>query len=126
LLSLKELEIIIAEDSKLISDVLSRTLSRVEGFKVVGVAENGIEALYMVREREPHVLILDISMPFKDGIEVLEELRAENPSLVIVMFTADPSPFAKKVCMDLGANYFLDKSQASELVEICSLHLLAL
>lgn len=124
--NLKELKIVIAEDSKLISDVLTRTLSGVEGLRVVGLAENGIEALELVREREPHLLVLDISMPLKDGIEVLRELRAENSATVIVLFTAESNPFAKKVCMDLGADYYLDKSQVGELVEICSLHLLAL
>lgn len=124
--SLKELKIVIAEDSKLISDVLRKTLSRVEGFRVVGVAENGVEALGLVREREPHLLVLDITMPLKDGIEVLEELRAENTAVVIAMFTADSNLSSKKVCMDLGADYYLDKTQLCELMEICSLHLLAL
>ncbi|MET0621961.1 MAG: response regulator transcription factor [Pyrinomonadaceae bacterium] len=124
--SLKELKIVIAEDSKLISDLLSRVLSRIQGFRIAGVAENGIAAVDMVRKREPHVLVLDIAMPFKDGIEVLEELRAEGSTVVIIMFTVSPPPFARKACLDLGANYFLDKSQISELIEICSLHLLAL
>ena len=123
---MKELKIVIADDTKVISSVVSRTLSRIEGFKVVGVAANGVEALELVREREPHLLVLDISMPFKDGIVVLEELRAEGSRVVIVMFTADQSPFARKACLDLGANYFLDKSKLGELIEICSLHLLAL
>jgi CheY-like chemotaxis protein len=124
--SLKELKIVIADDSKVISDVVSRTLSRIEGFKVVGVAANGVEALGLVREREPHLLVLDLSMPVKDGIKVLEELRDEGSAVVIVMFTADESPFARKVCLDLGANYYVDKSKLGELIEICSLHLLAL
>ncbi|HWW75662.1 MAG TPA: response regulator transcription factor [Pyrinomonadaceae bacterium] len=126
MLSLKELKIVIADDSKLISDALRRTLSKVNGLRVVGQAENGIRALELVREHNPHVLVLDISMPFKNGIDVLEELRAENSTVVVVMFTADSSAFAKKACLDLGANYYLDKSQISELTEICFLHLLAL
>jgi two-component system response regulator DctR len=123
--SLKELKIVIADDSKLISDVVSRTLSRIAGFTVVGAAANGVEALRLVREHEPHLLVLDISMPFKDGIAVLEELRAEGSAVVIVMFTAEQSPFARKACLDLGANYYVDKSELGELIEICSLHLLA-
>lgn len=124
--SLKELKIVIADDSKLISDIVRRALSEVDGLRVVGQAENGIEALELVREHTPHVLVLDISMPFKNGIEVLEELHAENSAIAVVMFTADESPFARKACLDLGANYYLDKAQISELIEICSLHLLAL
>jgi DNA-binding NarL/FixJ family response regulator len=124
--SLKELKIVIAEDSKVLGDLVSRTLSSIEGFRIVGLAENGVEALELVRKHEPHVLILDKSMPFKDGIEVLEELRAEGSAIVIIMFTADESPFAREACLDLGANYYLDKSQLGELIEICTLHLLAL
>lgn len=124
--SLKELKIVIAEDSKMIGNIVSRTLSRIEGFRIAGLAENGVGALELVRKHKPHVLVLDISMPVKDGIEVLEELRAEGSAIVIIMFTADESPFARKACLDLGANYYLDKSQLGELIEICGLHLLAL
>ncbi|MFL6257864.1 MAG: response regulator transcription factor [Pyrinomonadaceae bacterium] len=124
--SLKELKIVIAEDSKLLGNLISRSLSSIDGFRIAGLAENGVEALELVRAYKPHVLVLDISMPFKDGIKVLEEVRAEDSAIVIIMFTANESPFARKACLDLGANYFLDKSQISELIEICNLHLLAL
>jgi DNA-binding NarL/FixJ family response regulator len=124
--SLKELKIVIAEDSKLLGNLISRTLSSIAGFRIAGLAENGVEALELVHKHEPDVLVLDISMPFKDGIKVLEELRAEDSVIVIIMFTANESPFARKACLDLGANYYVDKSQIGELIEICSLHLLAL
>ena len=123
---MKELKIVIADDSKIIGEGVSRTLSRIEGLRIVGLAENGVEALELVRKHEPHVLVLDLFMPVKDGFGVLEELRAEGSAVVIVMFTADESPFARKACLDLGANYYLDKSQLGELIEICGLHLLAL
>lgn len=123
---LEELQIVIAEDSKLLSDLTSRMLSEVQGLRVVGVAADGVSAVSMVQELKPHLLVLDISMPLKDGIRVLEEIRAEDSSTVIVMFTSEQSPYIKKVCLDFGANYFLDKSRITELVEICTLHLLAL
>jgi len=122
----KELKIVIAEDFEMLSRLLRLTLSRVEGFNVVGVAADGAGAISLVRELNPHVLILDISLPLKDGIEVLEEIRATDSSTLIVMFTAEQSQIIKQVCLDVGANYFLDKSQIAELVEICSLHRLAL
>ena len=126
MISLKELKIVIAEDSKLIANLVSRALSRIAGFRIVGLAEDGGGALELVRAYKPHVLVLDISMPVKDGFKVLEEVRAEDSAIVIIMFTAYESPFARKACLDLGANYFLNKSQISELIEICNLHLLAL
>ena len=123
---MKELKIIIAEDSKLIGNLVSRALSRIAGFRIVGLTGNGVEALELVRAYKPHVLVLDISMPVKDGFDVLAELRAEDSDIVIIMFTANESPFARKACLDSGANYYVDKSQIGELIEICSLHLLAL
>ncbi|HJU54157.1 MAG TPA: response regulator transcription factor [Pyrinomonadaceae bacterium] len=123
---MKELKIVIAEDFEMLSRLLRLTLSKVEGFNVVGVAADGVRAISMVRELDPHVLILDISLPLKGGIEALEEIRATDSSTLIVMFTAEQSPIIRKVCLDAGANYFLDKSQIAELIEICSLHRLAL
>jgi DNA-binding response OmpR family regulator len=122
----KELKIVIVEDFEMLSHLLRRTLSRTEGLNVVGIAADGVKAISLVREHNPHVLVLDISLPLKDGIEVLEEIRATDSSTIIIMFTAEQSPIIKKVCLEAGANYFLDKSQVAELTEICSLHRLAL
>lgn len=123
---MKELKIVIAEDSEMLSRLLRHTLSQVQGFNVVGVAEDGLKAVGMVRELNPHVLILDLSMPLKDGIEVLGEIRAAGSSTVVIVFTAEESLAIKQTCLEAEANYFLDKSQTAELIEICTLHLLAL
>ena len=123
---MKQLKIVIAEDFRPLGDMLSRTLSAIEGIEVVGVAADGVEALRLVRELKPSVLILDISMPRKDGIQVLRELRAEDTSTVIIMFTGESSLVLRTVCQEEGANYFLEKTQVKELIEICELELLAL
>ncbi len=105
--------------------MLSRTLSALEGIEVVGVAADGVEALRLVREHKPRVLVLDISMPHKDGIQVLKEIRAEDTSTVIIIFTGESSLVLRTVCQEEGANYFLEKTQVKELMEICELELLA-
>ena len=120
-----QFKIVIAEDFAPLSSMLRRTLSAVEGIDVVGVAADGVEALRLVRELRPHVLILDISMPRKNGLEVLEEIRAEDDSTVIIMFTGESPSVLRTVCQEAGANYFLEKTQVKELIEICELELLA-
>lgn len=122
----KELQILIAEDSEVLGILLRRTLSVIVNFKVVGIAADGVEAIRLARELEPHVLVLDISMPRKDGIKVLKEIRSELSSTVIVMFTSEPSSFNRKICMEAGADYFLDKSQIIELIKICHMKQLAI
>ncbi len=123
---MKELKIVIAEDSEPLRILLKRTLSVIANFRVVGTAVDGVEAIHLARELEPDVLVLDICMPRKDGIEVLKEIRGEISSTVIVMFTSDPSPLNRKICLEAGADYFLDKSQIIDLITICHTKLLAI
>lgn len=121
----KDLKIVIADDAAMISGLLQRTLSIITRFKVVGIAADGAEAIRLVREIKPHLLVLDISMPIKDGLQTLKEIRAEDSSIVIVMFTEDLMPAIRKICLETGANYFLNKSQIIELIEVCKTVLLA-
>jgi len=120
---LKDLKIVIADDSAVFRNLISLSLSNAKGYEVVGMAADGLEALRLVRELRPHLLVLDISMPYKDGLEVLEEIRREDSATVVIMFTADNS--LRETCLELGANYFLEKSQMRELKAICLSLLLA-
>jgi two-component system nitrate/nitrite response regulator NarL len=106
-------------------DLLHRTLRVIAGFNVVGIAADGFEALQRTRELKPQVLILDISMPYKDGIEVLKAIRTDDSATVVIMFTSDPSPDLHKICLEAGANYFLGKTQITELIEILNIEMLA-
>jgi DNA-binding NarL/FixJ family response regulator len=108
------------EDSEVFRDVLQRILRAIESFSVIGTAVDGAEAIHLVNELRPDVLILDISMPRKDGLEVLKEIRAYDSSTVIIMFTAEASPHARNFCIENGADYFLEKTQIKELIGICN------
>ena len=99
--------------------MLSRRLSQFAGFRVLGVAENGVRAVEIARELRPHVLVLDISMPYKNGIEVLRELRAEDRKILIIMFTSEQASQMQTFCLELGADHYLDKFQVQELIKIC-------
>lgn len=122
---MKPLRIVIADDSEIFRDLLHRSLRIIAGFNVVGIAADGFEALQLTRELKPRVLILDISMPHKDGIEVLKAIRTNDSSTVVIMFTADPVSYLRKTCLEAGANYFLGKTQIAELIEICNIEMLA-
>ena len=121
---MRQLKIVIADDSALIRDLLRYTLSKVPGLAVVGAAADGVEAIRLVRELKPNVVVLDISMPLMGGIEVIKEIRKDDHSTVIIMFTGDVSLFIAEFCLEAGANFFLNKDEIVELVEICRLELL--
>lgn len=116
---MKDLKIVLVDDSPVIRDYLDTTLARVNGCTVVGMAADGIEAMHVIRELRPNVVVLDITMPHRNGIEVLREIRKQDSDMVIIMFTADPSIVLEDICLKEGANHYLDKSEVLDLITIC-------
>jgi len=104
------LRVFIADDSEFIRERLPQRLVDFTGAEIVGQASDGEKALASIRTLKPDVVILDIRMPGKSGIEVLQELKKDKSPPVIVMLTAYPYPQYREKCMALGADYFLDKA----------------
>lgn len=116
---MRDLKIVLVDDSPVIRDYLNTTLTRIQGCTIVGTAGDGIEGVKVIRELRPHVVVLDITMPHRNGIDVLRDIRKEDPEMVIIMFTADPSVVLEEICLKEGANYYLSKSEVLDLVAIC-------
>ena len=116
---MKELRIVVVDDSPLIRDYVVQMFAKLEGFKIVGLAADGDEGLRMIHELRPDVVLLDIRMPHRDGIDVLREIRKEDSQMVIIMFTADPSVVLEEICFKEGANYYLGKTEILDLIGIC-------
>jgi DNA-binding NarL/FixJ family response regulator len=112
----KPLQVVIADDAEEIRSLLDLVLSEIEGIAISGKAKDGVEALMMVEELHPDVLVLDVSMPDKSGIEVLQELRKDDRPTTIIMFTIDPE--LREYSLKAGADYFLSKNEIGDLVEI--------
>ena len=115
---MRELRVVVVDDSVLIREYLKRALNRIRGCNLVGMATDGDEGLTMIRMLHPKVVLLDVSMPVKSGLEVLRELRQENSRVIVIMFTADNTPGLKEKCLQDGANYFVSKDDFKQLVEI--------
>jgi DNA-binding NarL/FixJ family response regulator len=116
---MKELRIVIADDSLVIREELQKVLSSVTGITIVGVAIDGALALWLARTANPDVLILDMSMPKLNGLQVLQEIRKKDNSMTVIMFSADPALILQDACLKAGANFYLNKSQFNELATIC-------
>nr|WP_183933920.1 LytTR family DNA-binding domain-containing protein [Sphingomicrobium lutaoense] len=82
------LKVLIADDEPLASERLEILLGRMDGVKLVGVAEDGDEAVAKTAELEPDVLLLDIAMPGPDGIEVARKLSRQDNAPAVVFVTA--------------------------------------
>lgn len=101
------MKILIIEDDEKIINFLKKGL--IEECYVVDSSTNGDEGLYLASVNEYDLILLDIMLPLKDGIEVCKELRASNNHTPIIMLTAKDSIEDKIKGLDIGANDYLAK-----------------
>lgn len=83
------IRIIIADDHLLFLDGLKRVLGESEAFNfdIVGTATSGQEVVRLVKMNKPHIVFLDLNIPGKDGLAVLEEIRAWNKEIKVIVVT---------------------------------------
>ncbi|NLA58254.1 MAG: sporulation transcription factor Spo0A [Firmicutes bacterium] len=105
------LRILIADNNVGLCETLNAFLERQEGMQVVGIAHDGEETLQLIEEREPDVVLLDITMPHLDGLGVMERLSqlnlAKKPKIIVL--TAFGREDIIRRFTDLGADYFVVK-----------------
>lgn len=99
-------KILVVDDEQPIADILDFNLKK-EGFQVE-VAYDGEEALKKVEEFEPDLVLLDIMLPQKDGMEVCREIR-KNHDMPIIMLTAKDAEIDKVLGLELGADDYVTK-----------------
>lgn len=98
----------IADDSDAIRLVLRDILS-IGGHTVICEAKDGAEATMMFPQANPDLLLLDLAMPKKDGLTVVRELIAQNPSAKILLITASDDQKVIQQCLNSGAHSFISK-----------------
>ncbi len=108
------MRILIADDSELLRVRLVDMLSEIEGIEIIGQAQNSLDAIESIERLNPHVVILDARMPQGNGIKVLEEIKKNLQSPKVIIFSNYPYPQYRKRCMELGADFFFDKSTEFE------------
>lgn len=102
--------VLIVDDHSLIRSAMAMMLSG-QSFKVVGEAKDGVEAVQMARDYAADLIILDISMPGLDGLEVISRIRGSGVTSRILILTSLPALFYSQRCMKAGADGFVTKSQ---------------
>lgn len=115
---MNKIRIIIADDHAVLRSGLKALLHCYSEFEVIGEAGNGREAVDLVCEKEPDILLLDLSMPDMSGVECIKEIRSRKLACAILVLTMyDDEEFIKEV-MCSGANgYVLKRSADTELME---------
>jgi len=98
----------IADDSDAIRLVLKDILS-IGDHTVMGEAKDGAEAVKLFLQVNPDLLLLDLAMPKKDGLTVVREIIAQNPTAKIILITASDDQKIIQQCLDSGAISFISK-----------------
>lgn len=107
----RKIKIVIADDNKEFCNILSEYLKKQSDLSVVGVAKDGLEALKLISQEAPDVLVLDIIMPHLDGLGVLERLNSSDlPSIpkIIVLSAVGQDKITQRA-INMGADYYVVK-----------------
>jgi DNA-binding NarL/FixJ family response regulator len=104
------MKIVIADDSIELRERLVEMVSELSVIEIVGQAKDTVGAIESISSLKPDLVILDIKMAGGSGIEVLKKIKKDYPSILVIMFTNYPTTQYRNRCLDLGADFFLDKS----------------
>lgn len=112
------IKIIIADDHAVVRTGLKQIIESDPNLKVMGEASSGFELIEKIQEGNYDVVLLDISMPGKDGLETLKEIKKIKPKLPVLIFTVYPEDQYAVRLLKAGASGYLNKEcEPEELIE---------
>ncbi|MGA8222949.1 MAG: response regulator transcription factor [Candidatus Acidiferrales bacterium] len=111
---MQKLRILIVDDHGLVRRGARALLQAQRGWRVVGEAANGREAIEKAKKLKPDVAIVDISLPELDGVEVVRKIREEVPESKILVLTMHDSDQMVRRALDSGAHGYLLKSDLTD------------
>lgn len=111
------LNILIVDDATLVVQRLFEILNEISCVQNLSKAISYNEAVEFLNNQLPDIILLDIQLPGKNGIELLTYIREKYPSIITVMLTNRVSIYYKELCENIGAHHFVDKSSEFESIQ---------
>jgi DNA-binding NarL/FixJ family response regulator len=109
-----KIHVLIADDHAIVRQGLKQILSETDDLVVAGEADDGAEALQLARQQVWNVFLLDVSMPNRNGIDTLKQLKKEFPKLPVLMLSMHPEEQYAVRALKAGASGYLTKQSAPE------------
>jgi DNA-binding NarL/FixJ family response regulator len=115
--SMNTINLFLVDDHAVLREGLKRLIDAEEDMHVVGEAWDGLQAVELILAARPHVVVLDISMPGLNGVEVTRRLKAACPEVKVLVLTVHEDKSYSRELLEAGAlGYMLKRAAAEELV----------
>ncbi len=112
------IKLLIADDHKIFREGLREIINKTSDIRVIDEAKNGIEVLSKVEENNYDVILLDISMPGRSGLDILKQLRQEKPNIqVLILSMYSEEEFAVRAMKTGAAGYLVKDTASKDLIE---------
>jgi len=112
-----KIKVLIADDHPMVLEGMKSMLQQISFVEISGFAKNAIEAIELIKQKHPHLLITDINMPEVSGIELTQKVRKEFPQVkIIAMSTFKERSYISQM-IQAGASGYLVKSASKEEIE---------
>lgn len=112
----ERLVILIVDDSALIIEKMIRILQDLDNIRIVFQASGYAEAITIIRETEPDIVIMDLFLQDHIGIDLLKFVQGKYEDIEIVVLTNHVGEHYRDICKKMGAHHFLDKSSDFDLI----------
>jgi DNA-binding NarL/FixJ family response regulator len=109
---MEKVRIVLADDHQIILDGLKMLIDDMKDIEIVGEAANGREAVKMVKEHEPDIVIMDVAMPELNGIEATRQISSECPDVKIIVLSMHSEKRFVSLMFKAGAKAYLSKENA--------------
>ena len=101
---------LVVDDSPLIVTKITELLKEIEDIVTIKSCGTYKEAIILLHNVKPSIVLLDINLPDKNGIALLKYIKDSIPEIIVVMVTNQSDDFYRHLCFQLGASDFIDKS----------------
>ncbi|HDP68246.1 MAG TPA: response regulator transcription factor [Candidatus Marinimicrobia bacterium] len=108
------MNVLLVDDSEILRNHLMTILAEMENVTIVGESIDTESAIRDIKKKRPDLMILDIRIPGEGGIHVLKTAKEKYPDMRVIIYTDYPYPQYQTKCIELGADYFFDKSTETE------------
>jgi DNA-binding NarL/FixJ family response regulator len=108
------LRVLVVDDHPAFRRALTSALTMVDDIEIAGEAGGGFDAAEQAKQKEPDLVLMDLSMPDLSGIDAMKRIHKRTPDLPVVILTAHADPGMEKEAREAGASGFLAKGSSLE------------